>query len=260
MLRGTLSLRLALPALAAALIATKTASFVVPNEPLYAVPVYAISPEVYVWTVIASPVIGLWSVAFVRAIAWAERVRPSDWRRFVAPPLVFAVVGAASIVFPELLGNGQALAQLLFLHPLAPLALALLLALRPLATVVSVASGAPGGLFTPSLAAGVLAGAALGEVWLSVHPGGGEIGLFALLGAGAMLAATTQGPISSLVLMMELTGQARAFAPPMLVAIIVATATARSVEWRSIYEARLSDEEVAKRLKAREASGAIATS
>ncbi len=161
-LRGALALRLVMPALAAALIATKTASFVVPNEPLYAVPVYAISLEVYVWAVIASPFIGLWSVVFVRAIAWADHVRPSNWRRLVAPPLVLAVVGVLSIVFPELLGNGQDLAQLLFLHPLAPLALAALLLLRPLATVASTASGAPGGLFTPSLAAGALAGAALG--------------------------------------------------------------------------------------------------
>ena len=37
-LRGALALRLVVPALAAALIATKTASFVVPNAPLYAVP------------------------------------------------------------------------------------------------------------------------------------------------------------------------------------------------------------------------------
>ena len=73
---------------------------------------------------------------------------------------------------------------------------------------------------------------------------GGDIGVYALLGGGAMLAATTQGPISSLVLMMELTGQARQFALPMLVAIVVATATARTIEMRSIYEARLSDEEV----------------
>ena len=64
-----------------------------------------------------------------------------------------------------------------------------------------------------------------------------------------MLAATTQGPISSLVLMMELTGQARAFALPMLTAIIVATATSRLIEWRSIYEARLTDEQVAARLR-----------
>ena len=240
-LRGALALRLVLPALAAALIAAKTASFVVPNAPIYAVPAYAIPPEIYLWAAIASPFIGLWSVALVRLIAWADRARPSGLRRFIAPPLVFLVIGLVSIAFPEMLGNGQDLAQALFLHPLAPLALAVLLLLRPLATVASAASGAPGGLFTPSLAFGALMGAALGELWLAVHPGG-EIGLYALLGAGAMLAATTQGPISSLVLMMELTGEARAFALPMLTVIVLATATARLIEWRSIYEARLSDE------------------
>jgi chloride channel protein, CIC family len=253
-LRGALALRLVIPALAAALIATTTASFVVPSAPLYIVPLYPISPDVYLWTVIASPFIGLWSVAFVRAISWAYRARPSDWRRFIAPPLVLVVIGLLSIVFPELLGNGQDVAQLLFLHPLEPIVLAALVLVRPLATVASVASGAPGGLFTPSLAAGALAGAALGELWLWVHPGG-EIGLFALLGAGAMLAASTQGPISSLVLMMELTGQARAFALPMLTAIVIATMTARLIEWRSVYEARLTDEEVTERLLAREPRG-----
>jgi H+/Cl- antiporter ClcA len=254
-LRGALALRLVVPALAAALIATKTASFVVPDAPLYAVPAYAISPDVYLWTIIASPVIGLWSVGFVRTIGWAYGARPSGWRRFIAPPLVLAVVGLLSIVFPELLGNGQDVAQLLFLHPLEPIVLAALVFVRPIATISAVASGAPGGLFTPSLAAGALVGAALGQLWLGVHPGG-EIGLYALLGAGAMLAATTQGPISSLVLMMELTGQARAFALPMLATIVIATATARLIEWRSVYEARLTDAEVVERWRAREPKGA----
>jgi CIC family chloride channel protein len=253
-LRGALALRLVVPALAAALIATTTASFIVPNAPLYSVPLYSISPDVYLWAVIASPFIGLWSVVFVRAIAWAYRVRPSGWGRFIAPPLVLGVIGLISIVFPELLGNGQDVAQLLFLHPLEPVVLAVLVFIRPLATIASVASGAPGGLFTPSLAAGALAGAALGQLWLWVHPGG-DIGLYALLGAGAMLAASTQGPISSLVLMMELTGQARAFALPMITAIVIATVTARLIERRSVYEARLTDEEVAERLLAREPRG-----
>jgi chloride channel protein, CIC family len=253
-LRGALALRLVIPALAAALIATKTASFVIPNAPLCSVPAYSIPPGVYLWTIIASPIIGLWSVAFVRAIAWAYGARRSDWRRFIAPPLVLVVIGLLSIVFPELLSNGQDVAQALFVHPLSPLFLAALVFVRPIATISSVASGAPGGLFTPSLAAGALAGAALGQLWLWVHPEG-DIGLYALLGAGAMLAASTQGPISSLVLMMELTGQARAFALPMLATIVIATATARLIEWRSVYEARLTDEEVAQRLRAREPSG-----
>ena len=250
-LRGKLALRLVLPALAASMIATKTATFVVADAPLYTTPVFAIAPRVYLWAVLAGPLIGLWSVGFVRAIAWADRVRPSDWRRIVAPPLVFLAVGAASIPYPELLGNGQDVAQYLFARPLAPVTLLILLLLRPICTVGSLASGAPGGLFTPTLATGALAGSALGALWLRAFQGG-DVGLYALLGGGAMLAATTQGPISSLVLMMELTGQARQFALPMLVVIVVATATARSIEKRSIYEARLSDEDVARRLAARE--------
>jgi chloride channel protein, CIC family len=253
-LRGALALRLVLPALAATAIATATATFVVPNAPIYTTPAYAISPGTFVFAVVASPLIGVWSVGFVRAIAWADRNRPSDWRRLVAPPLVFLAVGLASIPFPEVLGNGQDVAELLFKQSMPPLALLLLLPLRPLCTVASIASGAPGGLFTPSLAAGAFAGGALGAIWLWAFPGG-EAGVYALLGAGAMLAATTQGPISSLILMMELTGEARLFALPMLVAIVVATATARSIEKRSIYEARLSDEDVARRFRAREPSG-----
>jgi chloride channel protein, CIC family len=144
---------------------------------------------------------------------------------------------------------GRNVAQVLFRQPLVPFTLLVLLPFRPLATVASVASGAPGGLFTPSLAAGALAGSGLGMLWLQIFPGG-DVGLFALLGAGAMLSATTQGPISSLILMMELTGQARQFALPMLLAIVIATVAARAVENRSVYEARLSDSEVAERLRA----------
>ena len=252
-LRGMLSLRLVLPALAATTIATETATFVIPNTPIYPAPAYAITPGVFLFALLASPLIGLWSVAFVRAISWADGVRPSGWRRLVAPPAVFLAVGAASIPFPELLGNGQDVVQQLIREPLSPLMLLILLPVRPLATVAAFGSGAPGGLFTPSLTAGALMGSALGALWLWILPGG-DIGVFALLGAGALVAATTQGPISTLVMMMELTGHAREFALPMLTAIVVATATARLIERRSIYEARLTDEQVEARLRVREQS------
>jgi H+/Cl- antiporter ClcA len=261
-LRGTLALRLVLPALAATTIATQIATFVIPNEPIYPIPAYAVTADAYVWAFLASPAIGLWAIAFVRLIAWADRVRPSGWSRYLAPPLVFLAVGLVSVPFPQVLGNGQDVAHFLLREPLAPLALLILLPVRPLCTVFSIACGAPGGLFTPSLAAGALIGSALGALSLWVVPvSHGDIGLFALLGAGAMIAATTQGPISALVMMLELelTGHARLFALPMLLAIVVATATARSVEKRSISEARLTDQEVAERLTAREQGALVHT-
>ena len=105
--------------------------------------------------------------------------------------------------------------------------------------------------FTPSLTAGALFGAVLGRGWCWLWPGVPP-GLFAILGAGAVLAATTQGPISAVVLMMELTGRDRSFILPMLLIVGTATLIARSIEPRSIYDARLTDEELQHRQKLRE--------
>jgi CIC family chloride channel protein len=63
---GTLALRLMVPALAASLIATKTASFVVPNAPLYT---SAGLRNLGGRLPLGGHRLGLWSVAFVRAIA-----------------------------------------------------------------------------------------------------------------------------------------------------------------------------------------------
>jgi H+/Cl- antiporter ClcA len=76
---------------------------------------------------------------------------------------------------------------------------------------------------------------------------GAPFGLYAILGARAVLAATTQGPISTVVLMMELTGRDRSFVLPMLLAVGTATRVARTIELRSVYDARLTDEQVAAR-------------
>jgi H+/Cl- antiporter ClcA len=57
------------------------------------------------------------------------------------------------------------------------------------------------------------------------------------------------------VLMMELTGRDRSFIVPMLLAVASATLVARTIEPRSIYDARLTDDEVEARRKARELPG-----
>ncbi|MGH7880770.1 MAG: chloride channel protein, partial [Candidatus Binataceae bacterium] len=119
--------------------------------------------------------------------------------------------------------------------------------------VLCLGSGAPGGLFTPSLAMGALLGGVLGHAWSWFAPGVPP-GAFAVVGAAAVLAATTQGPISAVVLMMELTGRDRSLIVPLLLAVVTATLVSRTIEPRSIYDARLTDEEVAARLKAREPS------
>lgn len=152
-----------------------------------------------------------------------------------------------------MLGNGKDIAQLAFSNQVAPLLLVMLLALRPLATILCLGSGVPGGLFTPSLALGALLGGVLGLAWSLIWPGVPP-GLFAVLGAAAVLAATTHGPISAVVLVMELTGRDRSFVLPLLVAVVLATLVARTLDSRSIYEARLSRREIQKLQLARKPS------
>jgi chloride channel protein, CIC family len=250
-MRGKLALRFVLPALFTSLIATAVSWMALPNAPTYIIPAFPNSASVVVWALLAAPIAGVASVAFVRLIRWADRNKPQGWQRIIAPMMVLGLVGVVSIRFPQILGNGKDISQLLFTNQVAPTLVFALFFLRPAATIFCMRSGAPGGLFTPSLTAGALLGAVLGHAWSWMWPGVPP-GLFALLGAGAVLAATTQGPVSAVVLMMELTGRDRSFILPLLLIAGIATLVARTIEPRSIYDARLTDEEVEQRRRLRE--------
>jgi chloride channel protein, CIC family len=219
---------------------------VLPDAPTYLIPAYKSSTSVVVWSLLAGPLAGVYSVGYVRLVTWAERHKPENWQRVVTPVVGLGLLGIAAIWFPEILGNGKDISQLTFANRAAPVLLVILLFLKPLATILCIRCGAPGGLFTPSLAAGAFLGAVLGNAWSHLWPGVPP-GLFALLGAGAVLAATTQGPISTVVLMMELTGRDRSFVLPLILMAATATLVARSIDTRSIYDARLTDEEIAAR-------------
>jgi H+/Cl- antiporter ClcA len=249
-LRGVLALRLILPALLASAVATAVSWTMLPNAPTYSIPAYPLSASVVCWALAAGPLIGVVSVGYVRLVAWADANKPRNWGRFLQPSIALLLLGALSIAFPQLLGNGKDIAQLAFTDQVAPLLMVALLVLRPLVTVMCLGSGVPGGLFTPSLALGALLGGVLGIAWSWAWPGVPQ-GLFAVLGASAVLAATTHGPISSIVLIMELTARDRSFMLPLLVVVVTATVVARTLDPRSIYDARLTDQELDQQIKDR---------
>lgn len=245
-LHGELAPRFVLPALLTSVIATGVSWLFLPDAPTYLIPAYPGSLSVAMWALLAGPVAGVVAVLFVRAVAWADGHRPRGWLRLVAPVPALGLLGATSITFPQLLGNGRDVAELAFTGRVAPLLLLALLLLKPAASLLCLTSGTPGGLFTPSLAFGALLGGVLGYPWSLLWPEAPP-GLFAVLGAAAVVAATTQGPVSTVVLVVELTGHARSFILPLLLMVTIATLTARLIDARSIYDARLTDEELRRR-------------
>jgi len=252
-MRGKLALRYVLPALVASIVATGISWFWLPNAPTYGIPSYANSASVILWALLAAPLLALAAIGYIRAVRWADKNKPTGWQRLIAPVVGLSAVGAVAMWYPQILGNGKDISQLLFTGQVAPLLILALIALKPAATILCMRSGAPGGLFTPSLTAGALVGGALGLLWSHFWPGV-PAGLFALLGAGAMLGATTQGPISAIILLIELTGHARSFILPLFVIVCVATLVARSIEGRSIYDAKLTDQQIAERQRLRDAT------
>jgi chloride channel protein, CIC family len=240
-LLGTLTLPLVLPALATTLIATTVSWVVLPNVPTYLIPTYHVHASEVVWALIVGPLAGLASVGYIRLIARAHSMRPAGWMRLLVPLAVFAALGGVSIAYPQLLGNGKNVVQLALVGQLGVVLLAVLLALKPIATAACLGSGAPGGLFTPTLAVGVLFGGLLGEAWTQLWPGA-SLGGYAFIGGVAVLGAAMQGPLAAVVLLLELTHHGDSLMVPELLAVVEATVVARLLRAPSIYSARLSGE------------------
>ena len=239
-LLGTLTLPLVLPALATSLIATATAWIALPTSPTYAIPQYQVHASQIVWALWAGPVAGLVAIGWNALIRRAHTLRPRrPALRVAAPIVVFGALGALAISYPQLLGNGKPVVQLALVGQLGVGLLAVLLVLKPLATAACLGSGAPGGLFTPTLALGVLLGGLLGYGWNELWPGA-PLGSYAIIGGAAVLGAAMQGPLAAIVLLLELTRHGDALVVPILLAVVEATVLARILGAPSIYSARIT--------------------
>jgi CIC family chloride channel protein len=237
-LLGTLALPLVLPALATSVIATCVAWITLGTGPVYRLPLYGIHPQQLAWAALAGPIIGVVAILWVRIIAWAGAHRPQGRLRYVAPFVVFLILGLVSVQYPQLLGNGKGVVQLAAVGSISFGLLWVLFLLKPLATAACLWTGAPGGLFTPTLTVGALLAGILGYGWLHLFPGA-KIGSYAIIGGGAFLAASMQGPLSGVVLVLELTRNFDSLMAPTLLAVVEATVIARRLGAPSIYSARL---------------------
>jgi CIC family chloride channel protein len=236
---GTISLPVALPALACSGIATGTAWLYLPRHPTYlGIPSYSFTVTLLVWALLAGPVIGLIASGYVRLIGWVTYHTVSGRAAVFAPVAAFGILGLIGFAYPQLFGNGKDMASQAFLGAGGLTLLLALAALKPLVTALCLGSGASGGLFTPTLSTGAVLGGAAGLAWSMAWPGS-PVGAYAIVGAAAMLGAAMQAPLTGLVLMLELTSGGFGIALPLIAATVIASVVTRQVDGYSIYTARL---------------------
>jgi CIC family chloride channel protein len=136
--------------------------------------------------------------------------------------LVGALVGGAGLGLPQVLGTGIEDVKLLFGgHSLGLGAMLALVAMRTLLTPLCLKNGFIGGIIGPSLAIGAALGVACAQIGGHIFP---EVAatpnLFAMVGAAAVLAATSHAPVFAAIFIYETTGDARLIAPVLLISAL----------------------------------------
>jgi CIC family chloride channel protein len=116
-----------------------------------------------------------------------------------------------------------------------------LLALKLIATSLTLGSGGSGGVFAPSLFMGAMLGTAFDLSIRAIFPNiPAPPGAYALVGMAATFAATAHAPITAVIILFELTGDYRIILPMMLTVVITTVLAQKLLKGESIYTLKLT--------------------
>ena len=214
-------------ALAVCAVATVVAWPFLGSATTYEVTGFRLTWALVVWAAAMGPLVGLLGAGFVRLMTASRTRAPQGAGSIPAIVLAFALLGAAAIAYPALLGNGKGPADLAFTGALSLGGAAALTVLKPLATALCLRSGAVGGLLTPALATGATMGIVTGRLWDHLWAGTPLVD-FAVVASAALLAVTQRAPLTAVVLTLELVGGGT----DLLVPMVLCVALACVVAWR----------------------------
>lgn len=225
-LLGTFTPAVAIPALLSSVIAAVVAWIGLGNDSQYIVPHFQISYSLVAWSIVIGPIFGCLAYGFSRLTAAARARAPRDGRLIIYCLATFAVIGLLAIPYPQLLGNGKGPIQLGFNDAVSmPLAVTLL-ALKLLAIAGALRAGADGGQLTPGMTIGAMLAIITGSLWNYLGPAV-PLGMFAIVGAAAFLAASMRMPITAIVLAVEFTHVDHDYLVPVLFAVAGSTMALR---------------------------------
>ena len=209
------------------------------NEPLFQVPQYQlVSPWEFVTYAVLGIAGGVVSAAFTQLLlstrAWFLRLpRRTVWLQPVAGGLLVGVMGW---FLPEVLGVGYKYVGDALNGSLTLKLMVLLLIMKLIASAISYGSGNAGGIFGPSLFLGAMLGGALGNASRHFFPGAtAEPGAYALVGMGTAFAGAIRAPMTSVVMIFEITRD-YAVIVPLMISNLVSYFVASRIQQKPVYE------------------------
>ena len=225
------------PIIVSAVVSTALSRMILGSAPAFEVPAYELGSAVELpFYVVLGIAAGLLGVLFSHALRRSERaIARLPLPHWITPGLGGVVLGVGLVFMPELYGVGyEPITELLGGH-LGWTALLVLLVAKFLATNLTLASGFAGGIFAPILFMGGALGGLVGRGVQQLMPADVSApGAYALVGMAAVMAAVTHAPITSILLLFEMTGGYEVILPLML-SCIAAVAVAQAVSRDSAF-------------------------
>jgi CIC family chloride channel protein len=203
-----------------------------------------------VWYALLGLLAAIVSVAFTDSLlllrAWFRRLKSVP--RWVQPGIggaatgALAAVGLAFFHLNGIAGDPYKTLTMALTGKLTVLAMVVFCVLKLAGTVSSYSSGGSGGIFAPALFMGGMLGGAVGYLDVTVfHHPADSIGAFAAVGMGAVFAGIVRAPITSVLIIFEMTG-GYGLVLPLMIANMSAFALARHWRRTSIYDALLAQD------------------
>ena len=212
------------------------------DTPAFSVPGYElISPWELPLYVVLGFFCALVAVTFTRSLYYAEDIfEKIKFPEYLKASIGGLILGVMSLLYPYILGVGYPAIHLALTQELGLWTMLVLILFKILATSITIGSGGSGGIFAPSLLMGAMTGGFFGSVVHYIFPGiTASPGAYSIVGMAAVVSGTTRGPLCSMLILFEMTGDYNIILPLMITCIISTLASGKVLE-DSIYTLKLA--------------------
>ncbi|MBU0506605.1 MAG: chloride channel protein [bacterium] len=178
---------------------------------------------------------------FIRVLYFCEDFFDDKLKipEYLKPIIGGLLIGGIALIFPQVMGVGyESINNALHGKTIWYMAFVLIF-IKIIATSFTLGSGGSGGIFAPSLFLGAMTGVSFGSVIHNLFPSiTATPGAYALVAMGGLVAATTQAPITAIIIVFELTNDYHIILP-LMITCIVSTIVSTKFSRESIYTLKL---------------------
>jgi len=210
------------------------------SQPLFRIPsITQVRPIELIAYALLGIIGGVAAVIFAKSIGYLRprlRALPA-WTQYFLPAAAGLVIGIMGYLgAPQVMGAGYQYMDEAMHGQFTWQMLAILAGLKILATTLSFVSGAPGGMFAPTLFIGAMLGGAVGGIEQHFYPHlAGSTGTYALVGMGVLFAGFLRAPLTSVFMVLEVSGN-YSIILPVIIANTLAYVVSRSLQPTPIFD------------------------